>query len=665
MEVGFGKLTFTFPQDIPLVGGKTVDIDLNMIPSRVMYDGNKIMIAVGWDSADKDKKSFKEKISAVKSLTKAKTWDMGKLKGAINSKYPMGAVLGNTKPTFEIVGYLEGIIPKDGVEFSLNREFMLRVGLKSKTEFQTVIAVVPVTILLDIEANAALGGRFTLLGNKLKPALEMEFIIPHIEVRGGVGVAYVASVGAYGSADLTIQWNLLNGGSRSILSGEFGAYARLLFIEHKIPAKNGKLYDSGVQQVSRSAFSAVTYDVDNYTTPAPRTYLGSQSPWLGETMSRQRNAGGIKVLKESIYDQTAPLIAEANGKRVMVFLDDEGSRSDMNRTKLVYTVSSNNGATWGEPTTVFDDGTADFYPQIASDGSNIWVAWHNSSRVFDDDAKLKDMLAASEISVARFDNNLGVFANVETLTGTDTNGIMDSQPKIAVNGSEAVVSWIQNAEDDIFAENKLNKILSQKYANNSWETLPTEIESELGVVVDMAAGYLGNNARIAYITDDDNNLNSIDKRTLTVKDSSGNVTNTPTSSKLVSNPKFAKINNANVLYWYEDGNVLYMTADGTITPLFDEPDMLVDNFKIVGEEAGKAAVIYPASLDGIGYFMARLQNSSGWGAPFKLAETGDYARYFDDVRENEAALASPSTTRIWTFSAQETMRYLLKLTTYV
>ncbi|MCL1873768.1 MAG: dockerin type I domain-containing protein [Clostridiales bacterium] len=352
------------------------------------------------------------------------------------------------------------------------------------------------------------------------------------------------------------------------------------------------------------------------------------------------------MLQGSVYDETAPQMAEVDGNRVMVFLTDDGSRDDINRTKLVYSVYDENLDTWSLPEAINDDGTADFYPNLAGDGNNIWLTWHKSKIVFSNDSSIDELLAASEIAVARFDKVTGKFTDIAVLTD---NNVLDTQPKIAVNGNNVFVTWIENTANDLFGINgKNNKIMVRQYTDGAWST-PVTLVGGLGAVTDMAAGYLGGNARVAYITDADNDLTTFVDRNLTVTDLTGTVTNSPASTKLVSNPSFSTINNESVLSWYETGmsweededgenyeyleagNIRYLTAGGQVKKLFDEADMMTDNYKIINDGAGNSAVIYPGQEDETGFIFAKLYNAGQWGKAFKLAKTGNFARFFDSV----------------------------------
>jgi len=645
LNASLGKINVKIPSGVPFIEGQSFNLDLSSLPVCVIYGDGKIIVAGGYKfkpNANEEQKAY-EKIKEANILkdylfnrNEFAPYD-GELKGILNSQVPMDAFMMNIKPDISFAVYLEGVLSKDGVPGTLSGRLMLKIGAKSQTQYQVFAGPIPIAITLDIGASVTFSGGATWVNMKeLVPTAAIDIVLPHIKVMGGVGTAYVASIGAYGSADLMLHWNIINRYSNLKLKGELGGYAKLFIFQYNLKVWSGtwnigEWYDNSISTAKRSTYSGFSsnnlYEQDNYT-PAPRDYLLTQSPWLDMPVSAKSHAstsaGSYKIIQHSVYDQTAPLIAEANGQRVMVFLADDGSRDDMNRTKLMYSIYNDISGSWSVPKAINDDGTANFYPSIVSDGKDIWVTWHKSKTTFNNNSTLNDVLAASEIAVAKF-NGTG-FADYAVLTSND---VLDTQPKIAVNGSDAVAVWVENADNDIFGTSGYkNKIMISQLTGNAWNS-PVELKDELGAVVDMDVGYFGNDARIAYITDGDNSFETLDDRSLIVINSSGTVVNNPAIGSLISNLRFTKINGVQALSWYEDRNIRYMTADGMVTTMFEEPNMPTDNYKIINN-----AVIYPTYENEIGYLTARLFQNGKWGNPFKLAKTDNYASYFDGVYNN-------------------------------
>jgi hypothetical protein len=340
--------------------------------------------------------------------------------------------------------------------------------------------------------------------------------------------------------------------------------------------------------------------------------------------------------------ETEPLIVEANGQRVMVYVTENDTRDGRNRPMLMYSLYNASTGEWSAPSAVHDDGTADFFPNIASDGTNVWVAWHNSNTTFGSNATSSDMLGAAEITVARFNGT--TFTDVTTLTDSS---IMDTRPKIAVNGDEVFIAWVQNPRNDLFGTGGFdNSIMARQFTGGAWSE-PVTISSGLGAVVDMDLAYFNGRFQVAYVTSGDNDPESFDALSLIMRDLTGSVTATPVSGNLALSPKFATINGQQVLSWYEretialdgesveGGNIRYTTANGQIQSLFDIPNMPMVNYQIYSNNAGDTAVLYPFFLGGNGFIIARLQENGIWGSPFVLTETEGFAWFFDGVWEDD------------------------------
>ena len=657
-SLSLGKVSFKIPASVPLVGGNTFNLNLDKLPASIIYEDGIIRVGIG-SSIGNGKNAYdaKSDFSKLKDLINGNSQTMLK---SLSSSSPLLGI----KPDCSIAAYFEGAFPLNGSPATLSGRIVLKVGAKGSLKWQTLIWVVPVVLTLEIGANVTFSGGGTLVNMKdLVPNAALSVVLPHLEFRVGVGIG-IASIGGYASVDLKYYWNIINRYNRLWLEGKAGFYAYFVGFEYKtgdlLKGKGtwniAEWYGSSSgswMAMNSASFTSEMYDLDNYSL-APRNYLGAQSAWLGDTVTRTRSGDNLKVLQESVYNETAPLIAEANGKRVMVFLADDGTRDDMNRTTLMYSVYNANLDTWGAPRAIDDNGTADYYPDIASDGSNIYVTWHRSKKIFNNSTTLDDILAAAEIAVARFDCDTETFTDVAVLTDND---VLDTQPKVAVSGDKAVVAWVQNTNNDIFGINgKDNAVIARQFADDAWGETVT-LAGGLGAVLDMDAGYLSGEARIAYITDNDNNLETLDDRSLIVVDLTGTVKSNPVNNALVSNPSFTTIDNEAVLSWYENkivsdvdedgdyyeywegGNIRYMTAGGQISSLFDEQDMPADNYKILSNSMGESAVIYPSSENEIGYISARMCYAGQWGKAFKLAETGDIVKYFDGVWEDDGGFA--------------------------
>jgi hypothetical protein len=672
VELDMGTITVDVPYDVQFFGGLSLDLDLGQLPAKIAIEDGKVIVGIGFDF-----------------MQAGKFYDM---KNAIDSgrylMHPMtlNTVPGKPKPSIKVMGYLIGTLPTAENDFVLEGKLSITFEVKHEYNKLVMVKVVPVTFTLITKVSAGFSGQVGLIGENVKPKAEIHIIFPHMEGRVGVGVPLVANAGVYVNADINFTHEFVKDVSRFFVQGSTGAYAQLLFTTYRLPVVSGTIFCStcfdnlgllvGCRCPRSRAFGIAGFDDTPIfeQTPAavyiaPRNYLGAQSPWLGSNPTI-RPLGDeptveTRTLQSSVYDQVAPQIVEANGTRVMVFLADDGSRNDMNRTKLMFSVYDGAMNTWSVPkpidTTDYTSHTADFFPHLASDGANIWVTWHNSSIEFPNvvippgasEAEINEinaeiltnMFAHSEISVAQFDFSNQTFTNITTLTD---NAVTDTQPKIAVNGNEVTVVWVRNTDNVIpgmiipgiwDGNNNANALIARQFINGQWGG-EIVLESGVGAIADTAVGYFGNEVRFVIIKDTDNNFETTTDRKMYVLNRAGVPVFNTSGNALVSNPAFAVINGTPALSWYGTvmegetvigGNIYYMTAGGSVRTLFEENDMVGDTFRIINNN-GQTAVIYPHIEDGAGSFQARLYDN-GWNVPFKLADTGGFARFFDGLMD--------------------------------
>ena len=625
-------LNYTLPSSTPLVENRRMNINLNNLPGNFWITNGIVKLAIGTNFAsgkvaeerDADFTKLKNNISAC-NRTGVKS---------VITPFGISETLSGVNCIFEIAGYLEGTMNYYG-EISLGGKLMLYAHVDGEWNAWYLIFEAGVGFSGTISFWGGTALTFTGSPKVVEPQAVLQYAIG-LTAKAGIGIPYIASAGVYGSGSFNHRWDILHNYNKIWLYGEMGAYEKFLFWETKQKVLDGtwnvwNTFPSGSPSYSPALAAPgmpERYDLGNYEL-MPRNYLEKQSAWFG-AMPRLRSATMFNVLQQSIYSETSPLIAEADGKRVMVFLADDGTRDDYNRTVLMYSVYNSVANTWSDPKAVNDNGTADFYPSIASDGTNLWVAWQRSKTTFNAASTIEDVFTAGEIAAAHFNTGTETFGTPTVLTAND---FMDAMPKIAVNNGNVLVSWIQNPDNDVYGTNGSSNKIMERLLTTRWMRA-TEVKSGLGAILDLDAAYFDGKFQIAYVTDRDNDLTTIDDRDLiTMNVLAGTVEQTPVTDKLVSGIHFSSIGGGKVLSWFEEGALRYMTEAGVSHDLTAGADMPTDNYKIFTNGTQTAAV-YPASENQIGYLFARDYEAGQFGNPYKLVKTEGYAGYFDGVLEN-------------------------------
>jgi hypothetical protein len=126
-------------------------------------------------------------------------------------------------------------------------------------------------------------------------------------------------VGAYGRGELKYNQHITSPSSGKLsLNYDFGLYAKII----KLTLRKS-LYEGGVTiyewpQNSRATRAALMQYLQSDESEFELLPRVQSSSWYGDQV----------ILQENVYVDAVPLIAEVNGKRVMVFLTDDPNRGD-------------------------------------------------------------------------------------------------------------------------------------------------------------------------------------------------------------------------------------------------------------------------------------------------------------------------------------------------
>ena len=153
---------------------------------------------------------------------------------------------------------------------------------------------------------------------------------------------------------------------------------------------------------------------------ASRAYLDNRTSWNGTPDTPINAKGSTEItLETGAADDARVQLKKLNddGDMLMVWVDDDAERSDINRRAIYYSISS--GDNWSAPKQIDNDGTLDDYPDICEAGDGrLLVTWSSADRVLKDNEGVEEALKALDIKAAFFDVNTKEFGKVEKLTKT-------------------------------------------------------------------------------------------------------------------------------------------------------------------------------------------------------------------------------------------------------
>ena len=603
------KLELPIPSDIPFLGGSVISLDLGYIPVKVKSKGDTVRIGLGtdnlFDPEDKDMwEKLKESVrkgAAAYGATAFGTVDLG----------------GKVKPDLKIIGFAEGKITAHGLEV-ISGEMIIQAEIKYEHEWQTFAWVIPIVIKvgvgLELENTLEIDWE-----NGLKVNDRVELTIPNLKPKAGIGIAYVADISVYGKAENVLGFDTKTNYYFGELKGEAGLSAKVLLWEGKWCLISGQWRYAEGYLKSGHSFDEMSYSLIS------RDYLKEQSGWLGDNPAKDAvGAKQTSVLQENVLSIASPMLANVNGKLIAVWIADDGSRTTGNHSQLVYSLYNEADNTWSAPAAVWDDGTADFTPQMVSDGTNAYVVWVDANTVFDENVTTEQMAAACEISYAKLSVDENGNVTVSQQRRLTENSSLDFQPSVAVDANGVHIAWIRNAANDLLAQSGTNAIM---YCTETGSE--TELHSLATPISSLAIGCMNGNVCVAYCSDEDGDAATVDDvKTYfgTVGGSFAAITEGASNSSTVSFMRFGSEGNK---LFFMNNSILY-SYDGNAIKQYDSVTEPGNDYSIINDGSNTTYLLYNANNGDNSQLYLRIYDPSNdtWKQPIALTNTPGYAENF-------------------------------------
>lgn len=600
-EWTFGnEIDFTVPNNIPVFGGGNVNLNLGNVPVQIEREGNTFRVGVGvsdlkelidsggWQTFKKFVETQKTSIATgISGLDLAKTYDTWVTQGF------------KVSPEISVWGYAEGTMTSSHIA-SAGGKVSISMKAKGSQEWQTVF-VVPIVVTfsseLGFEETASLG--IDLNQKEVYLDGDVELTLPKAKLTGGVGVAWVADIGAYGSAANKVKFSMKPRGVDAWLEGELGIRVRLLFVEYEKALLEGKWAYLGTAPTSRALSLGASNGLDGSSFKIERV---ASSAWNGAQAAAVRSrdgsaigSGQLSVLQSSVYAGADPrLVQTASGTNVLVFAQDVESRSTGNHTAVAYSVYDDASGAWSEPRIVDDDGTADFDPSVAVSGDEVWIAWGNASRQFDEAEVaspdfLSELARSCDIEAASlsFGSDAGRSgeASIETMRITQDD-VYDSNASIAVVDGVAQVAWLANEGNDPLALSGSNSVMLASAEEGAQARCVYACDAPVGEV---SAGELEGQTAVAFLRGSSDSAGSAGDAMLMVKQGDAEPAEVEAGALNLS---FANLGGQPSLLWYaqgEEGGSLHSLqgAGGRIVALIEESDTFTSDFSVTDGEQGQ------------------------------------------------------------------------------
>ena len=599
------KFNITFPEDMKIIGGWNFDLDLSSLPVFVLKDEDTIRIGMGFSKNSKFDKltsdihdgenttSYWDKDGTTRSLwfdwkqavkkTKQdiientalttiaeKTTDFSSLGCSL-----VGSELSPVKVDAKAAFYLE-LKYKDGKWSKVGADGF--ISISASMSWSTFMLVFYVPVEFKVEGKVGASADVSVLYDTEKSSWDfsgtLDMTLPSLTGSAPIGIPKVLNGGGYVNLTNKVKVNMWDN-IKGTLSGELGVQGQFVifsgsrslwkFLDWEYLNKdfgNGSKQSTKKKalQLSDVDYTDEVFDESAYSLDT-RAYLENQSSWLGGSSSnsdiRKAPAKGLsntsKLLQSSIYQDADPQIIRADdGTTMMVWTADMPERSIGNQTAIVYSVYDEIADSWSEPAVIYDDGTADAYADVTTDGNDIYVSWMNTNTVFDENVTIDEFAAACEISVAKFDKTSGTFDNVQNITNNDN---FDFMPALYASEGDIYIAYVQNSDNSPLTMSGTNKVI---IARMNGDAIDTVLEKSIENPVESLDVYVSNdNLTAAIIVDGDGNMQTTEDVEIYLLDASGTLTQYTDNDAYESCARFSSVNDATALTYYSENGIHY------------------------------------------------------------------------------------------------------------
>lgn len=462
--------------NIPIVGGRTLELELGNSPVEFSIDADgEIKIGINAEelsSSDKDwfgtlKKLNKDNahklIDEVKKAKKKQEDKENKTKD--NSTDKKDKII----PEIAVIGYLEGNVKN--MDHLTGRVFV-ELSMENSWENQYQVWVVPVVVEVSISGKINADGSLTYtLENGYSGTLSVGGEVG-LGLYGGVGFAEVLSGGIYGDAALGLAYDILPEAVRGLnqlyVAGAAGIEGKIFGSSHKLELISGTYYIINKQNGNRAALAysadgntVFVIDNDEVYPLLDRSYLsangGAKMQWMSDAQMSADGSVQETELQGAAYPYIIPTVVRAGDTVMLFYLTDAGAeRVDADRSMLAYSVWDDEKENWSEPVAVLDDGTADFTPDIYSDGSRVYAVWQNADESLAGGLTLNEIADKLTLHAAVYDPEDAGFTDLGAIESG--NGLFQQQPQIVSDGESVSVYWHENEQDNVLGLSGTNRI---------------------------------------------------------------------------------------------------------------------------------------------------------------------------------------------------------------
>lgn len=483
------------PNNIPIIGGKELKIDLGTLPVECKLSlDNKFQIGI---NAGELIKKDKDWFSTLKKMNKDNfpKYLIEAYKGK-EDKGKYQAKVDEINSDFKVMGWLEGTITDSS---KLEGKLLVEFSLSYSKENQFSIFGVPVVVEISVSGKVNADGSISFTA-------EEGFTSGKLSVGGeigaglyaGVGLANVVSAGVYGDAAVGLKYDIfpvaVRGLNEFYVKGDAGIKAKVFGKDiGEWELIEGTYYiihnDTNTEPFSdnQTGVSSFTIDNDRVYENTSRDYLNADGTipyWTSDSQSYTDGNTNETMLQNAICLDIIPKVIRVKDTAMLFYLADAGMEcAAADRSRLVYSIWDKENENWSEPQAVLEDGTADFAPDIYTDGEKLYVVWQNAEESLAGDLTLNDIANRLVLHVAVYDEHQNQFLDLGTVESK--NNLFQQKPQIVAEGDKISVYWYENEQDNVLGLSGTNRVYqavlkeTTEFLNENEESVSESIELEM------------------------------------------------------------------------------------------------------------------------------------------------------------------------------------------
>lgn len=319
----------------------------------------------------------------------------------------------------------------------------------------------------------------------------------------------------------------------------------------------------------------------------------------------------------SVYPYGYPELVQLDDGRIMaLYLYDDGTKSDINRTTLYYSIYNNNQ--WSVPLPVNNSGLADFPVKVCSSGNKIYAVWQRAAEVMQDSYEVEDVVDKTELVYAEFDG--ATWTKPVTIDTADKYQMLYS---IAEKDGTVAVEWAENSENNYTLESGTTTVYYKTLADGAWSDVTT-VDSGKGIA-DASIGFAGDNIKVVYSVDADGDLT-------TANDSEIYVNGTKLTSNEVDEGEISYQNGK--FYWIQ-GAELFEYDGGTL----NNTGLKIENDYRVLTNGKTTAVTSLVTYGFKNELVVAYKNGNTYTKPVALTEYGKHIGYYDAILNSNGSIS--------------------------